>query len=136
MPQNQPPTTTNPSMCNYTALATSARIGSGIWNTFLACWTTATRGANATIAINFIHTCGSKGTGRGLALVDVCDGKERKQNSYSIECFCFVRKKANMGQNCLLELYVHFLVSTGTWIPACSTSITSEKSFDVSAMWH
>lgn len=72
------PPTTNPSTCNYTDLATSARTSSGIWNTFLASWTTATRGANATVPINFIYTGGSKGTGRGLAFVDIYDGKERK----------------------------------------------------------
>lgn len=38
---------------------------------FLASWTTATRGANATVPINFIYACGSKGTGRGLAFIDV-----------------------------------------------------------------
>lgn len=93
MPQNQPHTTTNPSMCNYTDIATSARISSGIWNTFLASWTTATRGANATVPINFIYACGSKGTGRGLAFIDVYDGKERKQNSYSIVSFCQEKSK-------------------------------------------
>lgn len=38
---------------------------------FLASWTTATRGANATVPVNFIYTGGSKGTGRGLAFVDI-----------------------------------------------------------------
>lgn len=81
-------------MCSYTDLATSARISSGIWNTFLASWTTATRGANATVPVNFIYTCGSKGTGRGLAFIDIYGGKESKQNSYSMVSFCFVRKKS------------------------------------------